>query len=70
MSSLTEFRDHCRRMAARATGKPEITNRDADGNVTSHFPGDTSARLWALLADEVDAYLDDPGDDETLWGDS
>lgn len=53
MSDLTEFRDHCIRMAGPA--------------VTPGCPAATERALWLRLADEIDGYLTPADDTDGLF---
>lgn len=46
MSDLTQFRDHCRRMATKVNQSGELCFLGSDRD------------LWLMLADEVDLYLE------------
>jgi hypothetical protein len=71
MSDLTQFRDHCLRMA---DGKP-LHYRNVHGVQVLYVATPEQAELWSRLADEVDRYLELPAlpsdeDHESLFGES
>jgi len=61
MSDLTDFRDHCRRMATITGGgmalEPSYTRTLRREIWTTPNPTDAERELWTKLADEIDSYL-------------